>query len=60
MEYTELIEEAIATEDSVERMALIAAFAISTYASTKHRSGRKPLCVIIPTPPSYVIDWIYL
>ena len=43
LEYYDLLTQASHVEDPVERMCLIAAFAVSTYASTKHLSGRKGL-----------------
>ncbi|KAI0785997.1 Oxysterol-binding protein-domain-containing protein [Abortiporus biennis] len=41
LEYFDLINQAKASTDPVERMCLVAAFAVSSYASSKHRSGRK-------------------
>ncbi|KAI0082200.1 hypothetical protein K474DRAFT_1688199 [Panus rudis PR-1116 ss-1] len=41
LEYYDLLTEAAKSSDPVERISLVAAFAISTYASTKYRSGRK-------------------
>jgi hypothetical protein len=45
MEYVYLLEQAVATKDPIERIALIATFAISGYACTRYRPGRKPLSV---------------
>jgi hypothetical protein len=41
----DLLIQAAQTQDPTERIAFVAAFAISSYACTKHRPGRKPLCV---------------
>ncbi|KAF7982052.1 hypothetical protein HWV62_30330 [Athelia sp. TMB] len=41
LEYYDLLSKAAETQDPVERMAYVAAFAVSGYASTRHRSGRK-------------------
>ncbi|KAH8120256.1 Oxysterol-binding protein-domain-containing protein [Phellopilus nigrolimitatus] len=41
LEYHGLLDKAAATLDWVERICYVAAFAVSGYASTKHRSGRK-------------------
>ena len=43
LEYYDLLSQAARSLDPVERFSYIAAFAVSTYASTKHRSGRKGL-----------------
>lgn len=45
MEYTTLLEQAVATADPAERMCYVAAFAVSGFAGTKLRSGRKSLFV---------------
>ncbi|TPX62431.1 hypothetical protein SpCBS45565_g07040 [Spizellomyces sp. 'palustris'] len=42
LEYCELLDQAASITDPVDRLALIAAFAVSGYASTIHRAGRKP------------------
>ncbi|KAG7467598.1 oxysterol-binding protein-related 6 isoform X1 [Solea senegalensis] len=42
LEYSELLDKAAETEDPFERMALVAAFAISGYSSTYYRAGSKP------------------
>ncbi|KAJ3292857.1 hypothetical protein HK104_004958 [Borealophlyctis nickersoniae] len=42
LEYCELLDQAAGTADPVQRLCLIAAFAVSGYASTIHRAGRKP------------------
>ncbi|XP_043931249.1 oxysterol-binding protein-related protein 6 isoform X2 [Protopterus annectens] len=42
LEYSELLEKAAETDDPYERMVLIAAFAVSGYASTYYRAGSKP------------------
>ncbi|KAG8762948.1 hypothetical protein FRC11_006895 [Ceratobasidium sp. 423] len=42
VEYTNLLDEAVAASDPVDRIALVAAFAVSGYACTLHRASRKP------------------
>jgi len=42
LEYTELIEKAAKCQDKFDRMALVAAFAVSSYGATYHRAGQKP------------------
>ncbi|KAG9099904.1 hypothetical protein FS749_000091 [Ceratobasidium sp. UAMH 11750] len=42
VEYVNLLNEAASTSDPVDRLALIAAFAVSGYACTLHRASRKP------------------
>jgi hypothetical protein len=41
IEYYHLLHEASQTQDPVERMCYVAAFAVSGYAHTQHRSSRK-------------------
>ncbi|KZT44580.1 hypothetical protein SISSUDRAFT_1056912 [Sistotremastrum suecicum HHB10207 ss-3] len=41
MEYNHLLDEAVANTNPIDRMCLVAAFAVSGYACTKLRSGRK-------------------
>ncbi|KAH0838476.1 Oxysterol-binding protein-domain-containing protein [Lanmaoa asiatica] len=41
LEYHELLQQAAEANEPVERMCFVAAFAISSYAHTRHRSGRK-------------------
>ena len=43
VEYYDLLSEASQTQDPVERMCYVAAFAVSGYAHTRHRSSRKGL-----------------
>ena len=43
VEYYHLLNEASQTQDPVERMCYVAAFAVSGYAHTRHRSSRKGL-----------------
>lgn len=43
VEYYNLLDEAAKAQDPVLRLSYIAAFAISGYAHTLHRSGRKGL-----------------
>jgi oxysterol-binding protein-related protein 3/6/7 len=45
-EYHHLLHEASQTPDPVERMCYVAAFAVSGYAHTQHRSSRKGLWVL--------------
>lgn len=45
IEYYDLFSQAAHSDDPVDRMCLIAAFAVSTYANTKQRTGRKGLYV---------------
>ncbi|KOB71414.1 Oxysterol-binding protein, partial [Operophtera brumata] len=42
LEYSELLDSAAECKSSVERMALIAAFAVSAYAGSAHRAASKP------------------
>ncbi|KAJ3046129.1 Oxysterol-binding protein- protein 3 [Rhizophlyctis rosea] len=42
LEYSELLDRAAKTTDTVERLCLVAAFSISAYSSTINRVGRKP------------------
>ncbi|KAJ3718261.1 oxysterol binding protein [Lentinula raphanica] len=41
LEYFDLLERATATSNPIERMQLVAAFAVSSYAHTRYRTGRK-------------------
>ncbi|KAI0321105.1 Oxysterol-binding protein-domain-containing protein [Amylostereum chailletii] len=41
VEYYDLLSEAAQTQDAVERLCYVAAFAVSGYAHTRHRSSRK-------------------
>ena len=45
LEYFDLLSQAAHSDDPVDRMCMVAAFAVSTYANTKHRTGRKGLYV---------------
>ena len=45
VEYYDLLREASQTQDPAERMCYVAAFAVSGYAHTRHRSSRKGLWV---------------
>ncbi|XP_076858984.1 oxysterol-binding protein-related protein 6 isoform X5 [Brachyhypopomus gauderio] len=47
LEYTELLDKAAETDDPYERMALVAAFAVSGYSSTYYRAGSKPFNPIL-------------
>lgn len=42
LEYSELLDKAANIDDSLMRLIYVAAFAVSGYASTFYRSGRKP------------------
>ncbi|GFT49815.1 oxysterol-binding protein-related protein 6 [Nephila pilipes] len=42
LEYCELLDKAAETTDKYERMAYVAAFAVSAYSSSYHRAGHKP------------------
>ncbi|KIJ21564.1 hypothetical protein PAXINDRAFT_165033 [Paxillus involutus ATCC 200175] len=41
LEYHELLHQAVKANGPIERICFVAAFAISSYAHTRHRSGRK-------------------
>ncbi|EAU92917.2 oxysterol binding protein [Coprinopsis cinerea okayama7 len=41
LEYWDLLNQAVKTDDPVARISYVAAFAVSGYAHTRHRSGRK-------------------
>ncbi|KAK1229386.1 Oxysterol-binding protein 3 [Marasmius sp. AFHP31] len=41
LEYYELLDQAAGESDSIKRFQYIAAFAVSSYAHTRHRTGRK-------------------
>ncbi|XP_045505595.1 oxysterol-binding protein-related protein 3-like isoform X3 [Colias croceus] len=42
LEYSELLDAAAACDNAVERMSLVAAFAVSAYAASAHRAASKP------------------
>jgi hypothetical protein len=42
VEYTNLLRLATQAVDPIEKLAHIAAFAVSQYANSKHRTSRKP------------------
>lgn len=42
MEYSELLDQASKAKDSIERLVLVTAFAVSSYSKYKYRSTRKP------------------
>lgn len=46
VEYYSLIDEAVRAKDAITRIAYVAALAISGYAHTRYRTGRKGLYVI--------------
>jgi hypothetical protein len=41
LEYSELLDQAAGCSDSIDRLKYVAVFAISSYASSQWRSGRK-------------------
>ena len=43
IEYFDLLNQAAKSVDTVDRICYVAAFAVSSYAHTKARSGRKGL-----------------
>jgi hypothetical protein len=45
LEYSELLDAAAAAKDPIERLTLVATFAISATSGNKFRGSRKPLCV---------------
>ncbi|KAF5382908.1 hypothetical protein D9757_006329 [Collybiopsis confluens] len=45
LEYFDLLNQAAAVSDPVERLHFVSAFAVSGYAHTRHRTGRKGLYV---------------
>ena len=45
VEYADLLTKAAQSQDPIERLCYVAAFAVSGYAHTRHRSSRKGLCV---------------
>lgn len=42
LEYSELLDKAAELDDPYERMVYVAAFAVSSYASSTYRAGNKP------------------
>jgi hypothetical protein len=42
LEYSTLLDQASDVSDPIERLALVAAFVVSGYSSSIHRSARKP------------------
>ncbi|KZO99755.1 hypothetical protein CALVIDRAFT_544397 [Calocera viscosa TUFC12733] len=42
LEYADLLTKAVAASDPVEQMCYVAAFAVSSYASSHYRAARKP------------------
>ncbi|XP_070570734.1 oxysterol-binding protein-related protein 6-like isoform X2 [Ptychodera flava] len=42
MEYSDLLDKACVSEDPHNRMVLVAAFAVSSYAASQFRAGQKP------------------
>lgn len=43
LEYSELLDRAAQCSDPIERLTLVAVWAVSGASSNKHRSSRKPL-----------------
>jgi len=56
LEYYSILDEAAQSDDPVERLCYVAAFAVSGYAHTRHRSGRKGLSVhsSLPSKEAYL------
>ena len=52
LEYSELLDRAAQASDPVERLTLVAVWAVSGASSNKFRGSRKPLCVFELTSPS--------
>ncbi|EDV26417.1 uncharacterized protein TRIADDRAFT_21915, partial [Trichoplax adhaerens] len=47
LEYSDLLDKAAMTDDVVERMAYVAAFAVSAYNNSHYRAGQKPFNPIL-------------
>lgn len=47
LEYSELLDQAATCSDPFDRMVRVAAFAVSSYALSYHRAGRKPFNPIL-------------
>lgn len=54
LEYSELLDKAALASSPMERMVLVAAFAISAYAPSVHRVERKPFTPILGETYEYV------
>jgi uroporphyrinogen-III decarboxylase len=46
LQYSELLDKANSMEDSMDRLMYVTCFAISGYASTQYRAGRKVRCIL--------------
>ncbi|TIB71338.1 hypothetical protein E3Q24_02362 [Wallemia mellicola] len=53
-EYVDLINKAIQSKSSVEKMACIAAFCVSSYSCTQYRSTRKPFNPLLGETYEYI------
>lgn len=53
-EYVDLINKAIQSKNSVEKMACIAAFCVSSYSCTQYRSTRKPFNPLLGETYEYI------
>eukprot|EP01137_Pigoraptor_chileana_P031302 Opistho-2@18946 len=42
LDYASLLDDAAALDDPIDRMVRVAAFAVSAYAGSQHRAGKKP------------------
>ena len=45
-EYSDLLNRAAKTEDPIDRIALVTAWAVSGFSASKNRGARKPLCAV--------------
>ncbi|KAJ3382416.1 hypothetical protein HDU92_004776 [Lobulomyces angularis] len=54
LEYSELLDQAAESNDPTERLLLISAFAVSGYASTINRAGRKPFNPLLGETFEYI------
>ncbi|XP_063388022.1 oxysterol-binding protein-related protein 3-like [Cydia fagiglandana] len=54
LEYSELLDSASSCNNELERMSLIAAFAVSAYAASAHRAASKPFNPLLAETYEYV------
>ncbi|XP_063629258.1 oxysterol-binding protein-related protein 3-like isoform X2 [Cydia splendana] len=54
LEYSELLDSASSCNNDLERMSLIAAFAVSAYAASAHRAASKPFNPLLAETYEYV------
>lgn len=54
LEYSELLDRAALEEDSLERLVLVSAFAVSAYASCQSRAERKPFNPMLGETYEYI------